>query len=285
MATSLLSFGRQDPVLLGTKGASSRFALTVVYIADATNNNVVPKETYGWCIPGRTTGVARTTTKEPLMITGGIPKVLYDVQYTSIDEEIAVTLDNISYPEGYWLTKANNIAYVGNYSATTTTVASGTTRTVLEVASGTGANVGEYVEVDLADATYGGCKEARKIFSKSGTTLTINGSFSFIPATGNTVKFLGSTNDYTFYEGGTRPPRKRVKIVQFNSSDASIHIMYFPEVEITAGTSPDAGDGTALVTYGFTFKPLGQFATLTDDNGGSCEKPYTCQEIWIPNVC
>lgn len=280
-----ISFSRRD-VNFGRSSLNASFAYSVMQAASSTNTNIndtVFDTVEGWQTICRTTGITDTETKDVVDIAGGLPELYHDSIVTAIKEEIEVTFTSPRAPLGTQIATGSEIAVIPVYGTGSTTFTSATdsgnnsnVNDLVTVASAANFAVGDTVEFDLTDATYGGFKQADRIIAINGNILTLADGLDYAPASGSTVKNILS---YTEYSGGNRLAEFKFRRLDYYTNGA-IKIHYYGIGKIST-KKEDVNDGKSAKSNSFMFKVVPRVKTLTDISGSSCSKPFTKVSKWI----
>lgn len=154
---------------------------------------------------------------------------------------------------------------------TTTTIAAGaSTRSHLFVTDVSGLVVGDWISVELGNASFT-WYEIRKILAitpgvSPAGEVDIQGTFSQIPAVGADLDLV----DYveTLVGGNTLARYQMRAVASFN--DGSTMVIHAPKGSFTGAMSPEYGDGTSVVGIPFTFTMYGQSQTVSG---------FTCPQV------
>lgn len=247
-------------------GHNARVGLPEIFIAKVHTNEVSPEHKEGWFLLGYAEGATPTRNQETITIKTGSPATIKGHVVIGQTMEIPVTLT--SYTElAVTLAESGSISPTVTYAANgSTTVASGATLTGFVVTSAANLAVGDLLEVDQTDATYGGYKEYVHIKALNGTTVTTE-LMSKVPATSATVKKLqgnisgGGAGITRTIGANTTVANVRMKIQILETQTQTFRVYYFSSCDIINPLSTDYKNGRELGSIGMTFVPLSKELT------------------------
>lgn len=267
----------------GRSSQTSAFAYAVLQIADPSNANIndtVFDTQEGWQTICRTKTIDDTETKDLVDIEGGLPKMYHDSIVVGIKQEIAVTGESFRKPLGTQVLSGSEIAVVPTYSATaTTTVASATSTTVIVLTDASDFAVGDLVEFNLQDATYGGYKQTDKIKFIDNNTITLEDGLDYKPAATTDVKGVVS---YLEHEGGNRLLEFKVRYVEFYHN-GDLDISYYGICKVIS-KKKTTNDGMTAKEGTINLRVVPRTGSLLDVTGSTCTKPFLKQVKHISAV-